>query len=110
MALRTFINNFVFRSQVKFIFGTAGKRKSINYLVAMETLLPCYNTDDVLICYICSLGQRTFDIRKSPLPGAGYMVENLSLSIVVSSLESSNFPPEIVPYTLHCEMMVILKR
>ena len=77
------MNDFVFCSQVKFIFGTLGKRKSINYLVAMETLLSCYSpSDDVLICYICSLGQQTSEIRKSS-PGAGYMVENLSLGIVV---------------------------
>ena len=35
--------NSVFCSQVKFIFGTLGKRKSINYLVAMETLSSCYS-------------------------------------------------------------------
>ena len=64
---------FVFFSQVKFIFGTLGKRKSINYLVAMETLLPCYSPGDVLICCICSLGQKASDIKKSP--GASYMVE-----------------------------------
>ena len=72
---------FVFFSQVKFIFGTLGKRKSINYLVAMETLLPCHGLGDVLICCICSLGQKTSDIRKSPrsrLYGG-----NLSLSIFI---------------------------
>ena len=58
------MNNFVFCSQVKFIFGTVGKRKSISYFVAMETLLPC--PGDVLICYICSLGQQISNIRKSP--------------------------------------------
>ena len=76
------MNNFVFCGQVKFIFGTLEKRKSINYLVAMETLLSCYSASDVLICYICSLGQQTSEIRKS-FPGAGYMVKNLSLGIVV---------------------------
>ena len=54
---------FVFFSQVKFIFGTLGKRKSINYIVAMETLSPCHSLGDVLICCICSLGQKTSDIR-----------------------------------------------
>ena len=39
MATRILMNNFVFCSQVKFIFGTLGKRKSINYFVAMETSL-----------------------------------------------------------------------
>ena len=40
---------------------------------------------------------------------AGYMVENLSLSIVVLfSLESSTFPPDIALHALNCEMMVIL--
>ena len=91
---------FVFYSQVKFIFGTLGKRKSINYLVAMETLSPCYSPVDVFICCICSLGQKKSDIRKSPrsrLYGG-----NLSPSIVIQiSLESSNFPPDIVLYTLH---------
>ena len=86
--------------QVKFIFGTLGKRKSINYLVAMETLLPSYSPGDVLICCICSLGQKISDIRKSTrsrLYGG-----NLSLSIVIQiSLESSNFAPDIVLYTLH---------
>ena len=60
------MNNFVFRSQVKFILSTVGKRKSISYFVAMETLLPCYSPGDVLICNICSLGQQTSNIRKSP--------------------------------------------
>ena len=91
---------FVFYGQVKFIFGTLGKRKSINYLVAMETLLPCYSPGDVLICCIYSLGQKISDIRKSPrsrLYGG-----SLSLSIVIQiSLESSNFPPDIVLYTLY---------
>ena len=91
---------FVFFSQVKFIFRTLEKRKSINYLVAMETLLPCHSLGDVLICCICSLWQKTSDIRKSPrsrLYGG-----NLSLSIVIQiSLESSNFPRDIVLYTLH---------
>ena len=64
---------FVFYGQVKFIFGTLGKQTSINYLVAMETLLPCYSLGDVLICCICSLGLKIFDIRKSP--GAVYMVK-----------------------------------
>ena len=101
MATRIFMNNFVFCSQVMFIFGTLGKRKSINYLVAVETLLHCYSPGDVFICYICSLGQQTSDIRKSPL-GADYMVENLSLSIVVCiSLEFLNFPPDITLHTLH---------
>ena len=59
---------FVFCSQVKFIFGTLGKRKSINYLVVMKTLLPCYSPNDALICCICSLGQKTSDIKKSPPP------------------------------------------
>ena len=76
------MNNFVFCGQVKFIFGTLGKRNSINYLVAMETLLSCYSPSDVLICHICSLGQQTSEIRKSS-PGAGYMVENFSLGNVV---------------------------
>ena len=74
---------FVFCSQVKLKFDTLGKRKSINYLVAVETLLPCYSPGDVLICCICFLGQKTSDTRKSSPPGAGYMIENLSLSIVV---------------------------
>ena len=91
---------FVFYGQVKLIFGTLGKRKSINYLVAMETLLLCYSPGDVLICCICSLGKKISDIRKSPrsrLYGG-----NLFLSIVIQiSLESSNFPPDIVLYTLH---------
>ena len=56
---------FVFFSQVKFIFGTLGKRKSINYLIAMETLLSCHSLGDVLICCICSLGEKTPDVRKS---------------------------------------------
>ena len=60
------MNNFVFFSQVKFIFGTLGKQKSINYFVAMKTLFPCYNLSDVLIWYIYSLGQQTSDIRKFP--------------------------------------------
>ena len=64
---------FVFYSQVKFIFGTLGKRKSINYLVAMEILLLCYSPGDVLICCICSSGQK-YPTLGSP-PGAGYMVE-----------------------------------
>ena len=66
MATRMLMNNFVFCSQVKFIFGTLGKRNSINYFVAMETLFPClihYSPGDVLIWYICSLGQQTSDIR-----------------------------------------------
>ena len=66
MATRIFRTNFAFCSQVKFIFGTVGKRKSISYFVAMETLLPCYSPGDVLIWYICSLAQQTSDIRKSP--------------------------------------------
>ena len=72
---------FVFFSQVKFIFGTLGKRKSLNYLVAIETLLPCHSLGDVLICCICSLGQKTSDIRKSPR--SRLYCGNLSLSIVV---------------------------
>ena len=76
------MNNFVFCSQVKFIFGTVGKRKSINYFVAMETLFPCYSSGDVPIWYICSSVQQISDIRKFP-PGAGQMVENFSLNIVV---------------------------
>ena len=108
MATRILMNNFVFCSQVKFIFGTLGKRKSINYFVAMEISLPCYSLGDVLIWYICSLGQQKSNIRKFPL-GAGYIVQNLSLSIVVYiSLESSNFPPDIALHALHCEMLVIL--
>ena len=42
MATRIFMNNSVLCGQVKFIFGRLGKQKSINYLVAMETSLPCY--------------------------------------------------------------------
>ena len=70
---------FILFSQVKFIFGILGKRKSINYLVAMETLLPLsltvprHSLGDVLICCIYSLGQKHPTLR-SPL-GAGYMVE-----------------------------------
>ena len=65
MATRIFMNNFVFYSQMKFIFGTIGKQKSINYLVVMKTL-SCYSLGDVLICYIYSFGQQTSGIRKSP--------------------------------------------
>ena len=39
-------------------------------------------SDEVHIWYICSLGQQKSDIRKFPL-GAGYVIDNLSLSIVV---------------------------
>ena len=60
------MNNFVFCGQVKFIFGTLGKQKSISYFVEMETSFPCYSLGDVLIWYICSLGQQTSDIRKFP--------------------------------------------
>ena len=66
MTTRILMNNFVFFSQEKFIFGTLGKQKSINYFVAMETLFPCYSPGDVLVWYICSLGQQTSDIRKFP--------------------------------------------
>ena len=75
------MTNFVFCCDVKFTFGTLGKQKSINYFVATENLFPCYSPG-VLIWYICSLGQQTSDIRKLP-PGADYIVENLSLSIVI---------------------------
>ena len=79
---------------------TLGKRKSINYLVAMETLLPCYSPGDVLICCVCSLGQNISEIRKSPR--SSLYGGNLSLSIVIQiSLESSNFSPDFVLYTLH---------
>ena len=54
----------------------------MNDLVVMETVVPCYSPGDVLICYICSLGQQKSDIRKFPLV-AGYVVDNLSLSIVI---------------------------
>ena len=66
MATRILKNNFVFCSQVKFIFGTLGKRKSINYFVAKETSFPCYNPDDALIQYICSFEQQPSDIRTFP--------------------------------------------
>ena len=58
------MNNFVFRSQAKFLFGTLGKQKAINYFVAIETLFPCYSPSDVLIWYIFSIGQQTSNIRK----------------------------------------------
>ena len=67
--------------QVKFIFGTLGKLKSINYLVGMKHLLPCCSPGDVPICCICSLGQKTSDIRKSPQEQVNG--GNLSLNIVV---------------------------
>ena len=73
----------------------------------METSVPCYSPGDVLTSYICSSGQQKSDIRKFLL-GAGYVVDNLSLSIVVQ-INLSNFPPDIALHALHCEMMVILR-
>ena len=73
----------------------------------METMVPCYSPGDILICYICSLGQQQSDIGKFPL-GADYVVDNLSLSIVIQINLSSNVPPDIALHALHCEMMVIL--
>ena len=90
---------FVFFSQVKFIFGTLGKRKSINYLVAMETLLSCHSLGDVLICCICSLGQKHPTLG-SP-PGAGYMVEISPRALSYKSLSNPQIFHQILFY-IHC--------
>ena len=108
MATRTPMSKFVFCRQVKFIFGTLRKQKSINYFVAIETSFPCYSPGDVLIWYICFLRKHRSDIRKCPQEQ--FTLLKISPSpLTYKSLSNPQIFYQILLYiALNCEMMVIL--